>query len=688
MWMLRVSRRSLIAFASAAAMFALAACAPPETPAPERPSILLVTLDTTRADVVDAQGAPPSALARETTVPVAPAFGALAARGVRFTQAYATAPQTLPSHVSMMSGLYPAGHGVHENGRRYDGRIELVAEKLRAAGWATAAFVSGFPLDRQFGLERGFALYDDDFGGANERPAAATTTRAVEWLARESTQPLFLWVHYYDPHEPYEPPEPYRARFAQVPYLGEVAAMDAELGGLIEAFEARVGAAQSRILVVGDHGESLGEHGEALHGNLLYQAVVRVPLVVAGGGIEPATRDEPLSIRRVFDTVLDWAGLPGGERTLLAMLDEPALGEAMQPYLLYGWQPQIMAVGGVWKAIRAGAVTELYDVRADPREQHDRSADTELPRTVGEALREYPLPASMTPDGGGELDAEARKRLASLGYFASGAPPKLNPDAPRPRDMTGLFAALDLGSGLFARGEYAAAIPVFERVLAEDPGNLSVALRLAAAHSALGHRAAADDFFARAAAIDPGSLDLDHYRALHELRNGDWQSAKPRLERVVAAMPERLPALEALARVRQHEERIPEAIALYERAIELEREPAGVLLALGELAMSIGDTAKAVGAFERARDLQGDAFDRQLELGVLYLDQQRYADAAAALDQVPAPHAARAMALFKRAQVAVLLGEPDAAERVAAARRGADAVTRALIENERLFTRY
>jgi tetratricopeptide (TPR) repeat protein len=254
--------------------------------------------------------------------------------------------------------------------------------------------------------------------------------------------------------------------------------------------------------------------------------------------------------------------------------------------------------------------------------------------------------------------------------------------------MTGLFAALDLGSGLFARGEYAAAIPVFERVLAEDPGNLSIALRLAAAHSTLGHQGAADEFFDRATAIDPDSIDLDHYRALHELRNGDWLSAKPRLERVVKAMPDRLPAVEALARVRRYEDRIPEAIALYERAIELEREPTEALLELGDLSMSIGDTAKAVGAFERARDLQGDAFDHQLELGVLYLDQQRYAEAAAALDQVSETHPGHAMALFKRAQVAVLLHESDAAQKIAAARREADAVTHPLIANERLFAGY
>src|SRR5688572_30269631 len=186
---------------TASALATLVTCTSPESAPPiRRLSVLLVTLDTTRADALDPD-APTIA---------APAFAAIAARGVRFSQAYATAPQTLPSHASMLSGLYPAGHGVHENGRRYDGRVELAAERLRAAGFATAAFVSGFPLDRQFGLERGFELYDDELGGGGtERSAAATTARALEYLARESRRPLFLWVHYYDAHEPYEPPEPF-----------------------------------------------------------------------------------------------------------------------------------------------------------------------------------------------------------------------------------------------------------------------------------------------------------------------------------------------------------------------------------------------------------------------------------------------------------------------------------------------
>src|SRR6185503_12230654 len=161
-----------------------------------------------------------------------------------------------------------------------------------------------------------------------------------------------------------------------------------------------------------------------------------------GGGIEPAQREEPLSTRRVFDTLLGWAGL-GGERTLLVTIDEPVIGEAMQPYLLYGWQPQVMAIDGDWKAIRAGSSIEIYDVGTDPGEERDRAADAELPGALRQALREYPLPSNATA-AAGALDDTARERLASLGYFASTAPPKLTTDAPRPRDMTHLFAALDL----------------------------------------------------------------------------------------------------------------------------------------------------------------------------------------------------------------------------------------------------
>ena len=258
-------------------------------------------------------------------------------------------------------------------------------------------------------------------------------------------------------------------------------------------------------------------------------------------------------------------------------------------------------------------------------------------------------------------------------------------DAPSPKDMTRLFADLDRGSGLFVRQEYAQAIPVFERVLAEDPGNLMVALRLAVANSVLGRDERAIEHFRRAERIDPASPDVQHYLGMHHLRTGDWGRAGALFEAVLARAPERLPAIEALARVREEQGRPAEAAALLERAAALQREAAPTLLKIGELRMATGDTPAALAAFERARSLQGNAFAHHLELGVLYLAERRLAEARDALDQVPPSDPDYPLALFKRAQVAVLLAEPDREERIRLASAHADATTRHLIENEPLF---
>ncbi|MGB7490138.1 MAG: sulfatase-like hydrolase/transferase, partial [Thermoanaerobaculia bacterium] len=196
----------------------------------EQPSILLITLDTTRAD----------ALGLETDKVETPALNALAERGQVFSQAYATAPMTLPAHTSIFTGLYPTEHGIHENGRRFSDTDRLLAKKLRPLGYKTAAFVSAFPLAAEFGLASGFDHYDDELPrDKSERPANETTDRALEFLEQTSATPLFLWVHYFDPHEPYEPPEPYRSEYPEDPYLGEIAFVDRELGRLIGVFEAR-----------------------------------------------------------------------------------------------------------------------------------------------------------------------------------------------------------------------------------------------------------------------------------------------------------------------------------------------------------------------------------------------------------------------------------------------------------------
>ncbi len=638
-----------------------------------RPSILLVTLDTTRADSIG-----PEAKGIET-----PAFDALAARGLLFRQAYATVPETLPSHSSLMTGLYPAGHGVRENARYLSSRQVVLAGRLHEAGYATAAFVSSFVLARRFGLARGFDLYDDQLpAGQVERTARETTERALAYLEREPRRPLLVWVHYFDPHAPYTPPEPFRSRYPKAPYLGEVAAMDEQLGRLVHAFEQRSGGT-SAIVVVGDHGEGLGEHGESQHGNLVYQATMHVPLLLVGPGLAPGVSDSPVSTRRVFHTILDWAGL-GAADSLRGTGEEVVLGEAMKPFLAYGWQPQVMAVEGRTKAILAGR-TEVYDVVADPAEARDLAATVELSRPARTALRDYPIPSLEAQRPVDDLGEAERQKLASLGYVSAGAAPAVRKDAPRPADMTRLFDLMDRVSYLFVHEEYAKVIPLLEKVRVADPRNLDAALRLASAHSALGHEKQAQDLFEQAARIAPGSQDVRTYLALHYARGKAWQRAVPLLEQVVAESPDRLPALEALAKVRERQGRLEEALALRQRVYAMCAPGAAELVRLGQLAMSVERTPLAIEAFEKARVLQGGAFGHDLELGVLYLAERRLVEARDALDRVPPSHPGYAMALFKRAQVSVLLHEPDQAARIEAARQRADATTRPLIARERLF---
>lgn len=623
--------------------------------------MLLVTLDTTRADAIG-----------EDT----PAFNALAARGRRFVQAYATTPQTLPSHTSMLTGMYPAGHGIHENARYVAARHPLVSERLREAGYRTGAFVSAFPLARRFGLARGFDVYDDDLANGVERPAATTTDRALAWLAQQEG-PVFLWVHYFEPHAPYEPPAELRAKYANAPYRGEVAAMDAQLGRLLQAFQQR--RPNGAIVVAADHGEGLGEHGEAQHGNLIYQSTMHVPLVIAGPNVAAGIENTPVSTRRIFHTLLDFAGL-GSEHSLRGPGKEVVVGEAMIPFLQYGWQPQVMAVEGRRKTINAGAI-EVYDVIADPKETHDLAANADLSREVRQALREYPIPSLAAPPSANALTDEERRQLAALGYITSEVKPVVRANAPRPADMAPLFEPLEQAGALFVDEKYAAAIPLLEKILAADPYNLMTQLRLAVAHSSLGHNDAALAAFHKAQALAPESPDVRHYLAMHYARIGDVGHAAPLLERVVAESPDRLPALEALANIRERQRRFEEAFALREKIHAMKTPAAAELNHFARLAMELGRTETAIDAFEKARAQQGTKFAHDLDLGVLYLATRRYAEARDALDRAPRSP----MQLFKRAQVSVLLNEPDRAARIDDARRNADAVTRELIAAERLF---
>ncbi|MEA2339001.1 MAG: choline-sulfatase [Thermoanaerobaculia bacterium] len=679
-----MNRKSIVVIGLIAAAFA--ACHK-ESPAPAapRPSILFVTLDTTRADAVG-----PDAVGVTT-----PSFNALAARGRRFRWAYATVPQTLPSHTSMLTGLYPAGHGVHENARHVGDNQLLISERLHAAGYRTAAFVSSFALARRFGLARGFDVYDDELpGGRPERTAQETTDRAIEFLRGSgvggrgserlpaSDSPLFLWVHYYDPHYPYTPPEPFSSRFPKQPYLGEVAAMDQQLGRLAAAFQQQVKGPLA-IVLVGDHGEGLGEHGEQQHGDLLYQATMHVPLVLIGPRVAAGVSETAVSTRRIFHTILDWAGIDAAN-SLLKSDAEVVVGEAMKPFLDYGWQPQVMAVDGTRKAILAGKL-EVYDVAADPGETHDLAAGASLSRQSRAALQEYPIPSMDAQVSASALSAEEQRKLAALGYVSSVAKPVVRADAPRPADMAPMFPILDEAARLFVHEQYAQSIPLLEQILSKDPHNLDAALRLATAHSALGHEQAAFAAYRRAEVIAPNSPDVRTYMALHYARTSEWPKAVPMLERILAETPDKVPALEALALLRERQGQIADAVNLRQKVYTLRSPTPTELTRLGAMQMALGQTAPAIESFEKARAMQGASFQHGTELGVLYLASQRFEDARAALDRVAPNDPSYPMALFKRAQVSVLLHEADAPSRIAVARAHADATTSELIARERLF---
>ena len=640
----------------------------------DQPSILLITLDTTRADH----------LGIETDRVETPNLEALAGRGVYFSQAYSVTPTTLPSHASMLTGLYPAGHGVRENGRVISKELDLLQTRLKARGYDTAAFVSGFPLASEFGLSRGFDHYDDAFvDDATERTASGTTDPALAWL-KDNTGTTFMWVHYFDPHEPYEPPEPFRSRYPDEPYLGEIAYMDQQLGRLLTAFEQHNQGRPWKIIVVGDHGEGLGDHGETLHGNLLYQGTMRVPLIVAGSGIEAGVSNGAVSVRQVFDTVLDWSG-ESRDGILTGEQGEPVLAEALKPFMQYGWQPQFMAVLDGIKVISSGDV-EIYDVRTDPEETNNLDAQVEPDPALWDAIEAYSARALANPaEEQQALSQETLDKLASLGYVGSSGRSTIREDAPNPRDMVHLFRDMDIGAGLFIRQEYAAAIPVFTRILEADPNNFMAALRLAVAYSVTGEKDQAQTYFDRARAIDPSSIDLRQYQAMHYLKYQQWDLAGPLFESVLAESPDRVPALTGLATVYKQQGELKRAIELLLRIVKIKDSPGLEWARIGQLRMTLHDTKGAIRAFEAARKMQGDQFRSNLQLGILYMSDQQFNKAAISLDRVSRQHPAYATALYKRAQASVLLNEADRENRVRQAWLRADKTTRPLIENDRLF---
>ncbi len=621
-------------------------------------SLLLITLDTLRADHLSCYGPSP--------VPT-PNIDTLRAKGALVRRAWTTMPMTTPAHASILTGLYPPTHGVRTNASvRLADDVTTLAEVMATAGRRTAAFVGAYTASSEFGLGQGFELFDDDMGHdragreRGQRPGDEVLARAIPWLQAHSDAPFFAWVHLFDPHTPYAAPREYAGRFAGDPYSAEVAYTDSLVGRLLAALEASPRAQQTVIVLLSDHGEGLGDHGEPEHGLLLYEETLRVPmLIVAPGAIEPDTElDAPVSVVDVLPTALGRLGVPvpaGVEgRDILAgpRVERDLYAETLYPFEEYGWSPLFALRRSETKLIEAPR-RELYDLATDPYERSDlapeRPADVEQLRA---GLAESA--ARMTPrapvEAGSSPDAERIARLESLGYAAGGsvapgeaASGRALEDLPNPRDRMEDFALFERARLLQEAGQPDAAARILTRLEARDPLNPQIALRLAQGLEQAGNPAGAEaryrKLIARHPAFFPGYralcvmleqqgrpqeardlwlelLDrrpdyagLEVWVARAEISAGMAREAGERMERVVRERPDSAEAWGQLGRARAAQGEDALAMAAFERALSIEPSERGAIRGVVEMLVARGEREQARRIVERSLErTPGDPF--------------------------------------------------------------------------------
>ena len=586
-------RRSALAAALGAALTVAAAGLAGGCGGAPRPSVLLVTIDTLRADAVSAWG-------RETGT--TPAIDSLAADGVRFEAATTVTPLTLPAHAALLTGWRPARVGLTVNGV---GRPALptptLAERLGGEGYATAAFVSSTVLDRRFGLAAGFALYDDELavpGGPAaplERSAQATVDRALAWSGWGEA-PFFAWVHLFDPHAPYAAPGG-RAGEDRAAYLDEVRYADGQLARLLEHV---AGAADGPVLVVvaADHGEGLGEHGEETHGLLLNESTLHVPLVVAWlgepGGQWPArgtTRADSVSLLDVTPTLLDLLGLPPVADADGASVRQPRPGRALPletraPWFYYGFSSLVGVRRDALKLVGAPAAADpawtLVDLSVDPGEQ------------AGVVVADHPLVGQVrSPDpvaeGAAIGDADS---LAALGYVS--ATPRAHDDGPclDPRTQMELIVGLDRANTALALGNAAAALALLDGLgsrWAEAPERLYLRGKVLAALDRLDE---ADAALEQAVTLRP-TAELLVERGLVLLRRAEGgaptlDAAIDGLDRALAIAPDDPRAISLRARADLAAGRPADARARIESALTRHPHDAYLLAAHRDIEAAAG----------------------------------------------------------------------------------------------------
>jgi arylsulfatase A-like enzyme/Flp pilus assembly protein TadD len=607
-----------------AGLLCLASVSIPSLPADgaeTKPNVIIITIDTLRADHVGCYG-----YAQVET----PNINELARTATRFTNAFTPVPITLPAHSALFTGSYPMATGMHDfSGNKLPSSAWTLARVLHDNGYSTAAFIGSAVLDSRFGLNQGFDIYFDHFDFSRldetnldqmERRGDLVMNEALDWLKTNPRQPFFLWVHLYDPHYPYTPPEPYAAKYRSHPYDGEIAFDDAQVGR-IKALLSQLRMLDDALLVIaGDHGEGLGEHGEKTHGFFIYNSTLHVPLILRMPGGTGRAVDGEVSLVDVMPTILQALRLPvppsvQGRSLLAQVLGRSAAGpshlyaETYLPLLHFRWSQLRGLESGGLKYIDAPR-PELYNTRADPHETQNlfsqRQAQAhEMREQLFTLIRRF---TTASTDAGGKkelTDPALLERLRSLGYVAVSA---------------GTFAEAS-GKKLF------------------DPKDRIQVYELVSQAMSDGQHGRYADSLARlreAEKTEPASLTIHYLTALDYYRLKDYRHAIKRFESALKLNPRFSLATYYLGLARLETGELSEAAAAFERTLELDPTNFTAAFNLGALYARQQDVQKAVQALNRAVEINPDYARAHEALGELYLYLNRADDAVRELERAVA----------------------------------------------------
>ncbi len=672
-----MTSRRLEILAALAAALALSGCGWGSKPSAPRPNLLLITMDTTRADHLGAYGDAAAAT---------PNLDRLAREGVACDRAIAVAPLTLPSHVSMLTGLYPPRHGVRDNADfRLPESETTLAEHLKAQGYATGAVVGAYVLSGSLGLAQGFDKYDEPkppkisrpmgaevrFAPILERKAKDVTDAALAVLEGLGSGPFFLWVHYYDPHAEYHPPEPFATTFKDRLYDGEIAYMDQEIGRLLDALRSRGLLDRTLVAAVADHGESLGEHGEDTHGLFVYDATVRVPLILRFPGAIPAGPRYPglVSAVDLAPTLLDLIGAPpmrgvhgksaaAGLRGGQAAPRDPVYSEAIYPDRLYGWAPLFALRSADRKFIEAPEA-ELYDLDRDPGERENLAAawaseTTDWRRRLQAAFQDF-----GKPDPGAEsaMNAEQKAALESLGYLQNpgGAAPRAT--KPDPKRLARVHNLILKARPMLSQGKPKEVEALLQLALRGDPENPAAKALLGTLRFSTGSRESglADLEAAAKAAPNVYETQWNLGNALHLA--GRYAEAADAFRAAIGLQPGSAQAHFALGNALAAMKNPPAAVEEYRKAMSLGLNTAPVAAALGSSLADAGNLPEAEKALRAAVSRDAAIPDAWNKLGIVLEKTGRRPDAVEAYGHAIQLDDGHADARFNRGKLRLLSGD-------------------------------